>query len=67
MTQAEYQKKWRAEHPEYSKQYYHNNKNRIRNNMAKYYTGKKIGLSAKDIKSLKKAYEIIGNIINSFE
>lgn len=67
MTQAEYQKKWRAEHPNYTKEYYQKNKDRIRCNMAKCYTGKKIGLSAKDIKSLKKVYEIIGNIINSFE
>lgn len=67
MTKAEYQKKWRAEHPEYFRDYYKKNIERMRCNMAKCYTGKKIGLSAKDIKSLKKAYEIIGNIINSFE
>lgn len=62
MTQAEYQKKWREEHPDYAKQYYHKNKSQIKRNMAKYYTGK-AGLTVKQKRALKKAYDIIGALL----
>lgn len=67
MTQAEYQKKWREAHPDYAKQYYHKNKSQLKRNMAKYYTGKAMGLTAKQKRTLKKAYDIIGALLNEID
>lgn len=67
MTRAEYQRMWRAAHPTYSKEYYKKNKDQLKNNMARYYTKGLKCLTNKDIKELRKAYEIIGKILNSVE
>lgn len=67
MTQAEYQRKWRAEHPDYAKDYYKKNKIQMKRNMARYYTGKNIGLSVKQKRALKKIYDALGAFLDSLD